>query len=162
MTTRTGIVRRALALALLMGALAPVAGATEKIALATRLVTVFTRVEAELDRAVAAHDNAAIDAMVSPDFEARSALDPTDPTARADWLGAEAAGTVEQMTVHEHGTLAIASFVRTVPDAAGAARSYVIDVWERRGEGWLLLTRYASPLPAEDADEAESPPTGKG
>ena len=134
----------------------------------TRSMRVFADLEKSLASAVARHDNGAINVLLSSDFELRPDRHPGEPTTRSDWLAAAASGQlgdIEQLSVHDHGTVAIASFVRSVPasdNAANLIRSYVIDVWKKQDNDWQLITRYQSELPAVEAPTEDIAPTGKG
>jgi hypothetical protein len=134
----------------------------------TRMMLVVSDLEKNLSSAIAKRDQAATDALLSTDFELRPGDHPGDPTTRADWLaddGSGKLGDLEQLSVHELGDVAIASFIRAVPanDApTKQSRSFVVDVWRRQGNDWQLVTRYQSALPATDAPTEDVAPTGKG
>lgn len=134
----------------------------------TRPMAIFLQLERGLANAISKHDQGSTDAMLAAGFELRLADNPTEPTVRADWLklpSSGVAGEIEQLTVHDHGALSIVSFIRTTPAIAQDSmndRSYIVDVWQKRGDGWQLLTRYQSTLPAEPAQQEDVAPTGKG
>ncbi len=134
----------------------------------TRFMLVFSDLEKILAKAISGHDQTAIDGLLSPDFELRPGEHPGEPTTRSNWLAAAAsghAGDMEQLSVHELGDVAVASFVRSVPasgDTAELSRSYIVDVWKKQGNDWQLVTRYQSALPAADAPTEDIAPTGKG
>lgn len=137
-------------------------GGQHKTVLMTRLMLVFSQVEGKLADAIGKKDAAAIDRLLSADFELSSPDVAGGLMARADWLAGAAAaqpGDMDQLSVREHADLAIASYVWT--NFAGE-RSYVVDAWKKHGNGWQLLTRYQSPLPPVNVMETDVAPTGKG
>jgi hypothetical protein len=139
----------ALALALPLAAAAQPARAPTM----TRLVKVFLDLETQLAQAEQAGDIVALERLTTEDFELRVARRPGTPVARAEWLAALArqrAGeaSLEQMAVHDHGSIADVSFL--VRPAAGAPR-LVVDSWTRVGDGWRLAVRYAAPVMSDAA-----------
>lgn len=87
-------------------------------------------------------------ALLADDFVQRSALAPTLPLGREEWLAdwrrnAVKGATVSQMAVHEHGPLAIASFWL---GPVRGRKIFIVDVWrQREGEdNYELVTRYLS------------------
>jgi hypothetical protein len=95
------------------------------------------------------------------------------PVSREDWQSAIARGPVldwaiEQMAVHDHGDLAVVSFLmQPPPGASGAAPVFVVDAWARAGDSWQLKTRHAAPVgtdaavPGEPTGAAAEPPFEK-
>jgi cell envelope opacity-associated protein A len=134
----------------------------------TRGMVVFSQLERELADAVAKRDQTHVERLVSGDFEFRTGSKPDEPATRAEWLASNVAGKpsqIDRLNVHDHGTLAIASFVQATPgDGSGSEQSYVVDVWKKQGDSWQLLTRYQSALPPAPASEQEQDkiPTGRG
>jgi hypothetical protein len=130
----------------------------------TRLVRVFLDHEEALLRAQRAGSATEFDRLLADDFELVVARRPGDAVSREDWLAAIARGPVrdwafEQMAVHDHGDLAVVSFLMRPPaDAAGALPVFVVDAWGRAGDGWQLKTRYAAPVPGTGTVPGE--PTG--
>jgi hypothetical protein len=117
----------------------------------TRLVWLFQGKERTLLDAQAKAKAEVVESLLSEDFMQRSASRPEAPLGRSEWLAASRAGlpkdaSISQMMVHEHGPLAIASFVLAGP--RGEA-SFVVDVWRQREgiDNYELLTRYLSPAP---------------
>src|SRR5689334_4656165 len=81
----------------------------------TRLVKQFSELETRLATSVAARDQRAIAEMLDGNFEARSSSAPGVPVPRDDWIRAAIdAGRelprIEQMAVHDFGTVAVVSF----------------------------------------------------
>jgi hypothetical protein len=134
----------------------------------TRSMLVFSDLEKSLAKAISKHDQAATDTLLSADFELRPGEHPGEPTTRSDWLADAASGQlgdIEELSVHDHGDVAVASFVRTVAasdNPTNLIRSYVIDVWKKQDNDWQLVTRYQSELPAVEAPTEDVAPTGKG
>jgi len=125
----------------------------------TRAIHDFGNLENDWLAAVQAHDNAALNKIVAPDFELRSAATPGVPTPREESLRhalslAPFHSSIEQMAVHEYGDVAVASFMwkLDVP-AAGALpqQLFVIDTWKRNEGNWQVVTRYAAPVGAHVA-----------
>ncbi len=115
----------------------------------TRLVKVFLELEAELDQALRQGDSARVDELVRDDFEQRIGSRPGTPIPRQDWLEEYAkqgknlpALTISQMAARELGDIIVVSFKWAERNKAGL---FIVDVWKRNGEGWLLLARYADP-----------------
>ena len=136
-----------------------------RIPTVTRLVKIFYELETGLAANLAAHDAKAIDRTLDPDFELRTGAMPGTPVPRADWIrqaqSNRSEGSIDQMAVHDFGSVAIVSF-RQVPAAAPSAsatqRLFVVDCWKREGDGWKLATRYLS-IAAAPAS-ARPPSTG--
>ncbi len=156
-----------LAVALLLGYGLPGADAIAQPAsqpVLTRLVKAALEREQALLEAQARGDGAALDALLDADFELREAAQPGRPLPRAEWLAAALAapgagsgtgpGTppgyaIEQMAVHEHGALRLASFLlRPLASSARRPALFIVDNWLQEGERWRLLTRYAATVAA--------------
>ena len=166
---RFGLLQVALTIGVLAGPVAPAQASEQtKIVSMTRPMAVFLQLERDLANAVAKHDQGATDALLGEGFELRMASNPAEPTVREDWLvlaSSGIVGNIEQLSVHDHGDVAIVSFVRTVPandNGANLMRSYVIDVWIKQGNDWQLITRYQSELPTTAAPTEDVAPTGRG
>ena len=148
--------------ACLLGAALPAAAAevaaTGRIPTVTRLVKVFLELEGELAAGVQGGNEAAVENLLTDDFELRAASMPGNPTPRADWLrlALEKPGPavrIEQMAVHDYSDTAVVSFLQ-VPMVKGkrnpAMDIATVDVWRRAGEGWKLAVRYAGPAGSRD------------
>ena len=127
----------------------------------TRFVKVFTDLEYDLIDAMRLDDKAALDRLVSPEFEQRESAKPGEPLPREDWVRssdtkAPGVANMSMMAVHDRGELAIVSFRLRLKDR----EQFIVDVWRRKGaEGYELLTRYVSSTPAPPLAPA---PDGKG
>lgn len=117
----------------------------------TRLVWLFQGKERALLEAQAGGRTEVLESLLAEDFMQRSAVQPDIFLGRSEWQAATRAGlpkaaTISQMMVHEHGPLAIASFVLAGPRGDG---SFIVDVWRQRegADNYELLTRYTSPAP---------------
>lgn len=139
--------------------------APPRIASQTRSMVMFSGLEADLAAALSRRDGKATNRLLSQDFEFRSAGAEME-TARADWLASPASrlgGEPSGLSVHQFPDLAVVSFTRAAAVRAGRApRAYIVDVWQRVSEGWQLLARYQSDLPAAAAPRGDLVPTGKG
>lgn len=113
----------------------------------TRLVKIFLDLEGRLMQAQRDGDAAALGALLTDDFEQRSAPQPGVPVARAEWLGrakreaAVQAGRIEQMAAHDHGSVVVVSFL-VRPDS-GTPR-FIVDTWAKAGDSWKLAVRYSA------------------
>jgi hypothetical protein len=166
---RSGFLLTALGIVAFVGQVTQAEGSGEiRSVTMTRSMSVFLKLERDLANAVAKHDQSATDALLAEGFELQLASNPAEPTVREDWLtlaSSGVAGKIEQLTVHDHDTLSIASFIKSTPSGTQASmndRTYVVDVWQKHGAGWQLVTRYQSILPAEPIQEQDVAPTGKG
>jgi hypothetical protein len=139
-----------------------------KIAILSRSVMVFSQLEQSLDAALSGNDQAAQEKLLAADFELRPASNPGVPMARAEWLKGDkpsANSEMSQMAVHDHGTLAIASFLRSTPSDQPdqpAKLTFVVDVWKKQGSDWQLDTRYEADAGSASATEEDVKPDGKG
>ena len=141
---------------------------TARVPIVTRLVTALLEHESRLAQAASAGDAAALQALLADDFEMRVASHPGAPTPRAEWLAAIARqpappAEIEQMAVHDHGVVAVASFVlRPVGGDRHATPLFVVDTWARDGEAWRLKVRYAAPIAASGGRRAGLVPGDAG
>ncbi len=121
--------------------------AQSRIPTVTRLVQVFLGLESSLNQAVQANDAAAMQRMLSDDFEMRVGSSPGMPIPREAWLRRSLAErktgyNIEQMAVHDHGKTAVVSFLG---QRKTGGNLLVVDVWVDSGGVWKLSTRYAAP-----------------
>ena len=125
----------------------PAAG---RIPTVTRLVKVFSELENDLVARAHADDPQRLDAMLDPAFEMRVGANPGVPVPRDEWIRAARSaprGTprIDQMAVHDFGTIAIVSFRETPPATSARAKpQFVVDCWKRAGDEWKLAVRYVS------------------
>jgi isoaspartyl peptidase/L-asparaginase-like protein (Ntn-hydrolase superfamily) len=143
---------------LALPAAAQPATATSRIPTVTRLVKIFSDLETRLAASVAARDVATIEQTLDADFEMRIGSMPGTPIPRADWIrqsiGTPGEPSIDQMAVHDFGTVAVVSYRRAGNAAAGASAGgslFVVDCWKRVGDGWKLATRYVSNATAPTA-----------
>ena len=134
----------------------------------TRNVQIFTNLENEWADAVAKHDTAALDKLVSDRFELRSSAAPGVPVPRAEWLRQSLAlspfkSAVSQMAVHEYPDLMLVSFMWTIDarDASLAKKVFVVDTWKRYGDGWQAVVRYAAPADSSSTVPGAAPAAGQ-
>jgi len=172
MTTRLNFLALSLVLAVSANFAAAQASAQTadhgKIMTVSRSVMVFVQLEQSLDDAFRNKDEPGLTKLLAADFESRQASNPGVPVARADWLKGAAPNPqsqLSQMSVHDHGTLAVASFLRSTPsDQADqpAQLTFVVDVWKKQGDNWQLDTRYESDAGTASATDQDVKPNGKG
>lgn len=143
-------------------ALAQPVDQTSRVPTVTRLVKIFTDLEARLDAQAHSSDGAALAQMVDPAFEMRVGSSPGVPVPRDDWLRqarTASAAPIEQMAVHDFGAVAVVSFRRGPPAGGSGGAAFIVDVWNRVGDGWRLATRYASDAASDSIPAIASPPT---
>lgn len=125
----------------------------------TRNVVTFTALEKNWIEAVQKHDTQALDTILAPKYELRSANTPGVPTPRADSLKQSLElpsfeSSIGQMAVHEYGDMMVVSFMWKIaaPQGSGLAQNvFVVDTWKRVGDSWQVLVRYASPVGTDAA-----------
>jgi hypothetical protein len=139
---------------------------TARVPVLTRLVQNYTELERRLADALDRRDAGEVDKLVAPDFELRSAAHLGTPTPRAEWVAQslkEPAGpsTIEQMAVHDYGSVRLVSFLWK--KGGEAARDVmVVDVWMASGATSVLKTRYAAIVAAGSVPgDAPPPPFNK-
>lgn len=149
------ILMRRLLVTVVLASLACVATAqpapgAQRVPTVTRLVKLFSELEIALNDRIAAKDAAAIARTLDAGFEARNADTPGTPIPRDEWMRLAVvdparSARIDQMAVHDFGTVAVVSF-RQVDEAAQASAShrerFIVDCWMRAGERWMLAVRY--------------------
>jgi hypothetical protein len=140
-----------------------------KITTVSRAVKVFGQFEHSLDAALSASDQAMTNKLLAANFEQRLASNPGEPVTREEWLKGEKPASdtrFDQMSVHDHGTVAVASFFRITPASEAdqpEQRTFVVDVWKKNGDDWQLDTRYqADAGTAAVTTDEDIKPSGKG
>src|SRR5436305_1149709 len=108
-------------------ALAQTSANSARVPTVTRLVKQFSELESRLDASIAARDERAVTEILDADFEARLSPTPGTPVPRADWIRTAIAARrqparIEQMAVHDFGTVAVVSF-RQVDASAKSSNS---------------------------------------
>jgi hypothetical protein len=125
-------------------------------AMATRSVSQYLELERALAAALQTHRRSAVEPMLAPDFELRSA-DALDAMGAAEWLAAQtragaSEGRVRDLAVRAFGAVDVVSFWldRRAHGKAPMATLWVVDVWNAAEH--TLAARYISqparPLPA--------------
>ena len=119
----------------------------QRIPTVTRLVQQFMSVEKDLLESARRRDLSALGVTLADDFELRAGALPGVPTPREEWIRQSikepAAFTdIEQMSVHDHGNVAVVSFLAR---RKSGGPLFIVDVWARSQDKWKLATRYASP-----------------
>ena len=146
--------------------------AEERIPTVTRTVKIFTELESAISASIQRGDAAALQKALSDDFELRVGAQPGTPTPREEWvrslLAKPLAPTrIEQMAVHDMGDVAVVSFLETAIPAGKRDPPrdiFVVDVWKRAGDTWLLAIRYVSahgtrpvPIPGDASSTPQIP-----
>jgi hypothetical protein len=153
----------AVALAVAVQSLSPFAlaqdRATGRIPTVTRLVRIISTLESDVSTHARSGNRASLAQMLTDDFEMRIASNPGTPIPRDDWLREalakpEPESRIEQMSVHEYGEIAVATFISR-HEQAGAKKGsegaqFIVDVWKRSGDTWQLALRHAGPPGSSD------------
>jgi ketosteroid isomerase-like protein len=117
-------------------------------------VKIFSDLENEWLDAVHKRDREALNKIVAPRFELRSAAAPGTPTPREESLDqslqlAPFQSSIGQMAVHEYGDVMVVSFLWKIDAAKQTAlpRSvFVVDTWKRNQDSWQVVARYVAPV----------------
>lgn len=128
----------------------------------TRTVHIFSDLENQWIDAVQSRDHAALDKIVAPNFELRSALQAGTPTPRAESMKQALSlppfdSSIGKMAAHEFGDIIVVSFewkLKPTNTSALPERMFVVDTWRQADAGWQVVTRYIAPI----GDNAKSPP----
>ena len=139
----------------------PAAG---RIPTVTRLVKVFSELENDLAARAHADDPQRLDAMLDPAFEMRVGANPGVPVPRDEWIRAARSAPrgrprIDQMAVHDFGTVAIVSFRETPATGARRKPQFVVDCWKRAGDEWKLAVRYVGDAASSSVKMAKPPGT---
>jgi len=126
---------------------------TTRIPTVTRTVKIFTELENAISSAIQKRDAAALQKMISEDFELRIGKLPGAPIPRAQWMDSVlrepfVPTRIEQMAVHDFSNIAVVSFLESVAVAGKhdvGKDVFVVDVWKPAGNTWQLAIRYAGP-----------------
>ncbi|MDR3392555.1 MAG: nuclear transport factor 2 family protein [Sulfuriferula sp.] len=146
-------------LCLLLGSVLPLASTwaaaadnqSASVPVVTRLVQIFSVLERDLEAHVQKGDAAAMETLLTDDFEMRIGAMPGNPIPRAQWLHQFTRHTgssfdLQQMAVHDYGSVAVVSFLlKQDKSSKSAGDIYIVDVWKKSGNDWQLAVRYASP-----------------
>lgn len=144
---------------------------TPAIITATRQVTLFTGLEKQFLQAVQKRDKAALQALLTDDFEI--AMPDADPLASDDWLEAVTANdfnlksfVVRQISVADLGDSTVVKFDRlqeaTFKGRNDSGEFFVVDLWKKSGDTWKLANRYVSKVASLPENvKVQSKPTGK-
>ncbi len=127
-----------------------------RVALLTRPMAEFYHHEGTLSRAFQQGQVQQGEALLAPNFEVRIANDPGNPIPRAQWVHwmlrqHPTENTIDGMAVHDYGNVAIVSFHQhEVTGSSHAARDrFIVDVWMKQANRWLLSVRYSAAVRAE-------------
>lgn len=140
-----------------------------RIITATRQVTMFSGLEKQLLGTIQKNDKAALNAMLTDDFQLE--MPDADPMPGDDWITSVAnkeftlkSFVIRQVSVLDLGDSAVVKFDR-IQEAAFKGKSesgefYVVDVWKKSGDSWKLANRYVAKIGAVPV-MPRSRPTGK-
>lgn len=143
-----------------------------RIVTRTRLQVLFSDLETQWLEAVQQGDKAALNRLLSEEFEVWTPAPPGDPIPREDWQAQAFARPPQsfqlgQMAVRAvSADISVASFRLTETFGSGPeARHeayFVVDVWTKVGSGddWRCTDRYLSRV-ADEGPKSELKPSGK-
>ncbi len=117
-------------------------------------VDAFTRVEKRLMDAVVAQDRSALESLLAPDFELRTARTGGEVILRDEWLKAAISTykirsfKISRLTVRLVGNSAVVNFFYE-QQATFAGRDisgdfFIVDIWQKAGNDWKLIARYSA------------------
>jgi len=140
-----------------------------RIVTTTRLVAQFSDLEQQLIRAAQHKDEAALNKLLSEDFEQWSPDPPGDPVPREEWMHNALTAVItqsfqlRQMAVRMVGDTAVVSFVLSQKAACEgrdcSGDSFIVDLWQLHKDAPQLLVRYASNI--KRVPQLPRKPTGK-
>jgi hypothetical protein len=127
----------------------------------------FTRLEKRLMDGVAAQSRSALEALLAPDFELRTARN-GEVTLRDEWLKAAISTykirsfKISRLTVRPVGNSAVVNFFYE-QEANFEGRDisgdfFLVDIWQKAGNDWKLVARYSAG-PGVSAKSASNPKT---
>ncbi len=116
----------------------------------------FNKLERDWMQAVQKRDQAALDALLAPEFIERRSTDPGHDVPRADWMQDALNNykldsfSARDMVIRAFLGNAVVSFVQSrKATAAGADRSgdfFIVDLWEVNQGNWRVAARFVSPM----------------
>jgi ketosteroid isomerase-like protein len=142
-----------------------------RIITATRQVTLFTGLERQLLQAVQKKDKAALQAMLTDDFQVE--MPNADLMPGEDWVASVMAkeftlksSAIREMSVVDLGNAAVVKFERrqeaNYKGSAVGGEFFVVDLWKKDGDTWKLANRFVSKSSATSAaPKGPVRPTGK-
>ena len=141
---------------------------TSESGMPTIEVDAFTRLEKRLMNAVVAQDRSALETLLAPDFELRTARTGGELTLRDEWLKAALSTykirsfKITRLTVRPMGNSAVVNFLYEQQAAfAGQDISgdfFLVDIWQKADNDWKLLARYSAG-PGVGSKPASNPKT---
>jgi ketosteroid isomerase-like protein len=146
-------------------------GAPGRVVTTTRLVSMFSDLEDQWLTAIQKKDAAALDRLLSDDFQVWTAEPPGAPLPHEDWQAQAFASKLQSFRIRQMAVrgvsddVAIASFVlqtSAVLDGKEVpAQHFVVDVWKRDGESWHCTDRYLSEAKPPASKSVSEHPSGK-
>jgi hypothetical protein len=143
----------------------------KRIVTKTRLVAIFSDLENQLFQAVQNKDHAGVDAILAEDFQLWTPRPPGDPVPREDWQKQSLAENlnefrIEQMaarSLEENATVVSFVLSKTVERAGKPSLQnyFVVDLWQKAEDKWMLSDRYASQLSGASSRPVRPSPSGK-
>ena len=138
----------------------------------TRTVALFSDLETQLMTAFEKKNKAAIQKLITDDFELRLSSDPATPVPGADWIASELPTydlhdfRISGMAVHMYGESTAIVSMSSWEDAvihgkASKENFFVVDVWTKSADTWKLAVRYLAPAENKPAASHDVKPTGK-
>ena len=162
---------RLAAILLALTLFSPAQDAPHHVVTRTRTVALFSDLETQLMIAFEKKDKAAIQKLITDDFELRLSSDPGTPEPGDDWIVKELPTydlhdfRISDMAVHTYGDTAIVSMSSFEDAVIHGKRSrgnfFVVDVWTKSADNWKLAVRYVAPAETMPAASHDAKPTGK-
>jgi len=114
----------------------------------------FSMLEKRLGDAIVAHDRSALESLLAPDFELRTARGSGALALRDKWL--DAATSTYKVRSYDVRGLAVRTFAQTAivsflysqkasfsgKDLSGDF--FIVDVWQKTGNDWKIAARYSA------------------
>lgn len=128
--------------------LATVVKADAAIPVATRTVVIFTHLENQLQNSLIQGKRTDVEKLLTDDFEERTAIKPSVPLPRQDWIASMLSQAkhykpshIEQMSVRVMGDIMVVNFKQI---GSHAQNHFIVDIWQGKAVQWQLAARYTT------------------
>ena len=126
----------------------------------------FTKLERDWMEAARRKDNAALDAILAPEFTMLSSEKPERPMPRAEWMQRSVTGfevdsySNHAMLIRAFLRVAVVSFVQSRKATCGgrdcSGDYMIVDLWEANHNRWQVFARYMAPVGVGFSDFAKA------
>jgi hypothetical protein len=116
-------------------------------------IELFTKLERDWMLAVEHKDRAALESLLAPEFNERTASDPEHPVSRAAWIDRAVADfdlrsfNIRYLAIRSFLDNAVISFEEnqqvTVGGVDRSGRYFVVEVWVSKGDRWQAASRFS-------------------